>query len=91
MMTSPEQIKTLLESALFALAAGQIQDAEDETREALKALVAFSEIEYECLKDEMEWDDSVDFRDDVEADADTLRSIGWGTDEDYGYFGEEEY
>lgn len=26
---------------------------------------------------------------DVEADADTLRSIGWGTDEDYGYFGDE--
>ena len=23
------------------------------------------------------------FRDDVEADADTLRSAGWGTDEDY--------
>ena len=22
---------------------------------------------------------------DVEADADTLRSCGWGTDEDYGY------
>jgi len=25
------------------------------------------------------------FRDDVEADADTLKSAGWGTDEDYGY------
>lgn len=25
---------------------------------------------------------------DVEANADTLRSCGWGTDEDYGYFGE---
>ena len=24
---------------------------------------------------------------DVEADADTLASAGWGTDEDYGYFG----
>lgn len=24
---------------------------------------------------------------DVEADADTLRSAGWGTDEDYGFFG----
>jgi hypothetical protein len=24
------------------------------------------------------------FRDDVEADADVLRSCGWGTDEDYG-------
>jgi len=24
---------------------------------------------------------------DVEADADTLASAGWGTDEDYGYYG----
>ena len=30
-------------------------------------------------------DEPVDFRDDVEADADALKSIGWGTDEDYGY------
>jgi hypothetical protein len=27
---------------------------------------------------------------DVEADADTLASAGWGTDEDYGYFGGDE-
>lgn len=26
--------------------------------------------------------------DDVWADADALASIGWGTDEDYGYYGE---
>jgi len=26
---------------------------------------------------------------DVEADADTLVSIGWGTDEDYGYYGDD--
>lgn len=26
---------------------------------------------------------------DVEADADTLRNVGWGTDEDYGYYGGE--
>lgn len=25
---------------------------------------------------------------DVEADADTLASAGWGTDEDYGYYGD---
>ena len=29
------------------------------------------------------------FRNDVEADADTLASAGWGTDEDYGYYGDE--
>lgn len=28
---------------------------------------------------------------DVEADADTLASAGYGTDEDYGYFGGEDY
>jgi len=28
---------------------------------------------------------------DVEADADTLASCGWGTDEDYGYYGEDSY
>lgn len=43
-----------------------------------------SEDEYEEREDQ--------FRDDVEADADTLASIGWGTDEDYGYYGyEDEY
>ena len=26
---------------------------------------------------------------DVEADADTLRNAGWGTDEDYGFFGDD--
>jgi hypothetical protein len=26
---------------------------------------------------------------DAEADADTLRSCGWGTDEDYGYYGDD--
>ena len=30
------------------------------------------------------------FRDDVDADADTLASAGYGTDEDYGYFGGED-
>ncbi len=27
---------------------------------------------------------------DVDADADTFASVGWGTDEDYGYYGGEE-
>lgn len=46
---------------------------------------------------EQEYDDSYDYDDepqdmtDVEADADTLASAGWGTDEDYGYYGEDEY
>lgn len=33
--------------------------------------------------------DSEDSMTDAEADADTLRSCGWGTDEDYGYYGED--
>ena len=32
-----------------------------------------------------------DMMSDVEADADTLRCAGMGTDEDYGYFGENEF
>lgn len=28
---------------------------------------------------------------DAEADADALASAGWGTDEDYGYFGGDEF
>jgi len=32
-----------------------------------------------------------DIADDVEADADALISAGMGTDEDYGYYGGDEY
>ena len=42
--------------------------------------------------EESMWE-AVDYEDnmtDAEADADTLASAGWGTDEDYGYFGESE-
>lgn len=38
--------------------------------------------------DDEPWDG---FRDDVEADADALASAGWGTDEDYGYFGGDDF
>jgi len=35
------------------------------------------------------WEEDVeDTMTDVEADADTLASAGYGTDEDYGYYGE---
>lgn len=43
---------------------------------------------------EDDYDFGYDFDDnlsDVEADAMTLRDAGWGTDEDYGYYGEDEY
>lgn len=40
-------------------------------------------------EDEDEDEGSDGFRDDVEADADTLASAGYGTDEDYGYYGDD--
>ena len=35
-------------------------------------------------------EDARDTWTDVEADADTLASAGWGTDEEYGYYGGED-
>lgn len=34
-------------------------------------------------------DSTDDNMSDMEADADALASAGWGTDEDYGYFGDD--
>lgn len=46
---------------------------------------------FESDEDPYGWDDSPDYdMSDVEADADTLASAGWGTDEDYGYYGGED-
>ena len=36
-------------------------------------------------------DEKEDFLTEAEADADALRNIGWGTDEDYGYFEGDDY
>ena len=33
--------------------------------------------------------DVMEYMTDIEADADTLKSAGMGTDEDYGYFGDD--
>lgn len=41
-------------------------------------------------RDEAEWSDD-DGLTDVEADAMTLASAGWGTEEDYGYYGDSDY
>jgi hypothetical protein len=46
--------------------------------------------EYPLNDEDEEPDHSEDGMSDVEADADTLRSCGWGTDEDYGCFGGDE-
>lgn len=45
--------------------------------------------DYEEYED-YEPDEPSDGMTDVEADADTLRSAGMGTDEDYGYYGEND-
>ena len=56
----------------------------EEQQEAFEALEAEREREAaEVLEPE-------DFMSDAEADADALASAGWGTDEDYGYYGDYE-
>jgi hypothetical protein len=42
------------------------------------------------MEDEPDWYPE-DFMTDAEADADVLRNAGMGTDEDYGYYGGEDY
>lgn len=45
--------------------------------------------DWEGADDTTAWMDEYEFdMSDVEADADTLRGIGWGTDEDYGFSGD---
>jgi hypothetical protein len=44
----------------------------------------YAEAMWSDAEDEDDWDMT-----DVEADADTLASAGWGTDEDYGWYGEQ--
>jgi hypothetical protein len=46
------------------------------------------EIDSQCDKDDDDFEDNMT---DVEADADTFRSCGQGTDEDYGYFGGDDF
>lgn len=54
---------------------------------------ALNDLYYELLDivdgDQLLDDEHDQFRDDVEADADALANMGWGTDEDYGYYGDE--
>ena len=62
-----------------------------------EALAQLYTMDLELANDEVDEDEEYDdepsdgFRDDVEADADTLASAGYGTDEDYGCFGGEEW
>jgi predicted nucleic acid-binding Zn-ribbon protein len=49
----------------------------------------------DCGSVDLDFDDGdveVDqFNSDAEADADVLASAGWGTDEDYGYYGDDSF
>lgn len=46
----------------------------------------------EDFEDEVEDDEDWDgFRSDAEADGDALASAGWGTDEDYGCYGDGDW
>ena len=70
-----------------------IQDLHDDTlamrrAEALKMIDAIGE---EIVRiEQIEYDENYeDTWTDVEADADTLASAGWGTDGDYGHFGDD--
>jgi hypothetical protein len=46
------------------------------------------EIDGEFIGDEDDYEDNMT---DAEADADVFKSIGWGSDEDYGDFGMDRY
>lgn len=54
---------------------------EGECQDVLEYESQFGDEDRDCMLDEPH--DMTD----VEADADTLASAGWGTDEDYGYYG----
>jgi hypothetical protein len=60
---------------------GEVCHLDAAALESLKAQieVALREFDYQEPEDNLT---------DVEADAMTLASAGWGTDEDYGYYGE---
>lgn len=48
---------------------------------------------YQCdpdRPDDIQFTERDDCYDDAEADGEALASAGWGTDEDYGYFGGDE-
>lgn len=50
-------------------------------------LAEADEYNFQAFENDHEWDG---FNSDAEADADVLRSAGWGTDEDYGYYGDSD-
>ena len=51
---------------------------------------AFEALEAEREREAAEVLEPDQFMSDAEADADALASAGWGSDEDYGYYGDYE-
>jgi len=83
-----QQIKTMLHAILdgaipdLEQAVGDLthEDVMDTINEELELDDEFVCEEYEYEDDDGDW-----------MDADALASAGWGTDEDYGYYGQDEW
>lgn len=67
---------------------GEIEALRYEAGIFLKAIEAVTDY-LDAANDEV--DEHKDRYTDAEADSDTFASVGWGTDEDYGYYGSSEY
>lgn len=64
------------------------QESDWSTETAREALMMAAQ-DFGLLGDEEDYDN--DHMSDVEADADTLRMAGWGTDEDYGCYNDYDH
>lgn len=61
---------------------------DDLTHEELDAMWDEDSASYDENEEDDVWDDSYD--DSMDGDFDSaMRDVGWGTDEDYGYYGED--
>lgn len=71
------------------VAAATANDAVDKAEEIFEAecLGAILDEDAAPITEDVEYGDGMT---DAEADADTLRSAGMGTDEDYGYYGSDD-
>lgn len=88
------EIKSFVEWAeKHALQNGNLWELEEEFMDRFGLEPDFLELpsDFTFGAEIAEREDFEDNMTDVEADADTLASAGWGTDEDYGYYGEDGY
>lgn len=66
---------------------GQVRSAQEWA--AVREIIALREALQAYEGDDETDDEPRDFLSDAEADADALASAGWGTDEDYGGYGDD--